>query len=168
MSCQLRPVVPPFSLTLFLALFFLLAILAAPALAQEETPVSPTLDPNAGGRACQAPDRPAVTPMQTEVTLLSKSFDGETFPPEGWQMGGDVRDWRTLSTRGTDPAQIPHSGAGEAMFHCGYHYKENDRPSLTAKLLLPSLDFSLWGTYQIPFWMYHTNTVCVGQYHLEH
>ena len=74
---------PPLSLVLFLVLFFLLAILAAPVLAQEETPVSPTLDPNAGGRALQVPDWPAVTSMQTEVTLLS----------------GELR-WRNVPTRG--------------------------------------------------------------------
>src|SRR5690349_21073203 len=55
-------------------------------------------------------------PLMAQV-INTESFDGTTFPPTGWTLGGANPTYLFRVTAGTQPTQSPHSGAGELEFN---------------------------------------------------
>ena len=81
--------------------------------------------------------------------LLSESFDGTMFPPTGWTTGNSTGPVWTRITAGIFPAQLPHSGAGEADFN------SFSVSSGSSELRTPVLNFNYpSGTNVLSFWMY--------------
>src|ERR1043165_84439 len=60
----------------------------------------------------------ACLPLHSQV-VNTESFDGTTFPPNGWTTSGTYGTSTYLFrvTAGTQPTQSPHTGAGEVEYN---------------------------------------------------
>ncbi len=92
---------------------------------------------------------------QSQV-VLTESFDASTFPPTGWsnvliaaQSSGSAIALSRV-TGGTNPAQSPHSGAGELKLN------SYDANGGSRALITPAFDLSARGlnTPTVSFWLY--------------
>jgi hypothetical protein len=85
--------------------------------------------------------------------VYTESFDGTTFVPAGWTnlLISGSNSWSRV-TSGTNPAQLPQSGAGEAKFD-SYDYSGGVRALITPPF---SLQNNTSGA-SVSFWMYRDN-----------
>ena len=98
--------------------------------------------------------REAQSPVRQPLkqALLSESFDGVTFPPDGWGtsiVSGTDQGW-SRQTSSSFPTASPRSGLGMARFFSWFLL-----PGDSTRLYTPVLNLSGQTTPTLQFWMYH-------------
>ncbi len=90
----------------------------------------------------------------THLKVFCESFEGSTFPPQGWQnikvAGTDTRLWDRV-TSGTSPTCSPRSGSYMIRYNSFSIQSGN-----SVALITPIIDWSQRSTYtpKVRFWMY--------------